>query len=223
MPVPNGSQDQPLFDLQDDSDFPADLSAVSNYAALVGNRKTGTRAARDALTGSKVWDGLEYYATDERIVYTYVLALTGWQPTAWPGLVRHWKPAGFFANNVGGGQTIASRTVPVQPYAQRIHLTVLGQAGFGGNPGYVTANLSWTGAGVTVTSNGKSYTASPTDAGAENGTYFPAGQFITAARMFDIDIPAGLACSLTIATDASVVAYYRLAIEGHTYGAGEFA
>lgn len=71
MPTPNGSQNQPQFDLNDDGDFAADLSTVANYAASVGNVKRGTLAQRDALTGLDLWDGLHFRDISARVTYVY--------------------------------------------------------------------------------------------------------------------------------------------------------
>lgn len=60
-----GTRNQPLFDGSKASNLAADLNAVSNFAALTGNRKVGTHAARLALSGADVWDGLEFYETDQ--------------------------------------------------------------------------------------------------------------------------------------------------------------
>jgi hypothetical protein len=66
-----GDQNQPLFDGTKASNLAADLNAVSNFGAKVGNRKVGTAAARRALTGADVWDGLEYFETDSGDCYVY--------------------------------------------------------------------------------------------------------------------------------------------------------
>ncbi|AGW41749.1 hypothetical protein O159_23110 [Leifsonia xyli subsp. cynodontis DSM 46306] len=54
----------------------ADLSEVSNYAAGVGNRKTGTSTTRTGLTGADVWDGLEFYETDTGATWEH--GSSGW-------------------------------------------------------------------------------------------------------------------------------------------------
>jgi hypothetical protein len=65
----NGTKGEPQFtSTGNNPTFAQDLSDVSTYAALVGNRKVGTAAARTALTGSAVWDGLEFAETDTGMV-----------------------------------------------------------------------------------------------------------------------------------------------------------
>jgi hypothetical protein len=64
MALPNGDQDQPQYELDDEADFAAHLSQVSNYAALVGNLKRLTTNARTALAGKKLWQGLHVYDLD---------------------------------------------------------------------------------------------------------------------------------------------------------------
>lgn len=69
MPVPNGPKNQPRYDLNDDSDFAADLTAVSDYAAKVGNTRTGTTTERTAASGLDVWEGLEWVDTTDGFRY----------------------------------------------------------------------------------------------------------------------------------------------------------
>lgn len=52
MPTPNGPRNQPRYDLQDDSDFPADLTQVSDWSAQFATERRGTLAERNALSGA---------------------------------------------------------------------------------------------------------------------------------------------------------------------------
>lgn len=66
-----GSQDQPIFAETGAPQLGTDLSLISQYAALTGNRKIGTTSARLALTGADVWEGLVFWDTsyDHDFVY----------------------------------------------------------------------------------------------------------------------------------------------------------
>lgn len=59
-----GTHNQPLFTEAGTMDIGTDLTAVSEYAALAGNRKWGTSAERLALLGAQRWEGLVFFDTD---------------------------------------------------------------------------------------------------------------------------------------------------------------
>lgn len=59
-----GTHNQPQFTEAGTMDIGTDLTAVSQYMALVGNRKYGTTGERLALTGAARWDGLQFFDTD---------------------------------------------------------------------------------------------------------------------------------------------------------------
>lgn len=197
----------------------ADLTELGAFTALMGNRRVGTTAERQSLKSNELWFGLEWFDTDVGVPMMYTGS--AWVVIGAPGVARVVK-GGYTANSIGGGQVMASRAVPRQKYAQRVVVRATGSVGFGGTAGYVTATLSWTGTGVTVSSNGKDYTLSPTDAGAENGVWFTSGRFVGLAREFDVTIPANTDCTLTVRSDASVEAFYRTSIHFETYAAGEY-
>lgn len=67
----SGTKNQPQYSSSGVPAQAADLSEVSNYAAGVGNRKTGTSTTRTGLTGADVWDGLEFYETDTGATWLY--------------------------------------------------------------------------------------------------------------------------------------------------------
>jgi hypothetical protein len=200
---------------------PEQITKVATDVDTLLDNSAATSTALSALIAAAKWLGRQLTVADKKVRYEWDGG--GWVAAGWPGLQRHWK-AQYFANAVGGGQTMASRTVPVRPHAQRVHVIGTGTGGYGSSNGYVTIGLSWTGAGVTVTSNGKTYAdpAKTVDTGLENGSAFNAAQFVSLSRAFDVEIPAGVECTLTFVNDASVVAYYRLSFEGRTYGEGEF-
>lgn len=87
-----GTKNQPQFDGGASSNLAADLTAIADYAAAVGNRKAGTHSARLALSGADVWEGLDYQETDTGTGggpgnrYTY--ASGAWVLT---GGDSHWK------------------------------------------------------------------------------------------------------------------------------------
>jgi hypothetical protein len=198
----------------------ADLTEVAKYAALLGNHREGTTAQRQNLATNERWEGLLWSDTDTGLLLFYTG--TAWVTLGAPGATRSAKGQ-FFQNAVGGGMTAWSRTYAAKPHARRIVVRVDGSGGYGSSSGYQTALLTWTGAGIVVSSNGQTHNASPTGAGAENGSWFPAGQFVHVGRTFHVDIPAGVATTLTISTDASVVAYYRWEFDALELAAGEFA
>ncbi|MBP1241751.1 hypothetical protein ABID92_000421 [Frigoribacterium sp. PvP120] len=198
----------------------ADLTEIAKYAALVGNHREGTALERQNLATVEKWKGLLWSDTDTGLLLFYTGA--AWVTVGVPGALRSAK-AGYFQNAVGGGGTAASRSFAAKPYARRVVIRVDGTGGFGGTEGYVTPALSWTGAGVVVTSNGQTHSASPSSAGAENGSYFPGGRFVHVGRTFDVEIPANVTCTLNVTTDASVIAYYRWTVHFEEYGAGEIA
>jgi len=62
-----GPKNQPRFDATKPPDLGVDETLVSEFAALVGNRKVGTTAERNSATtatsGKEVWEGLEWEDT----------------------------------------------------------------------------------------------------------------------------------------------------------------
>lgn len=66
-----GPQDEPRFSELGAPEIGTDDTIVAAYAALVGNRKRGTSAARVALTGKKLWEGLAYFETDTGQAWVY--------------------------------------------------------------------------------------------------------------------------------------------------------
>lgn len=72
MPTPNGPRNQPRFDLNDDGNFPDDLTKVSEFAATFALRRTGTAAQRGALSGLDVYEGLYFWESDTKTGYLVV-------------------------------------------------------------------------------------------------------------------------------------------------------
>ena len=71
MPTPNGPKNQPRYDINDDPDFAADLTTVSEYAALYANLRTGTSSQRNALSGDDVREGLQWWDTGTKLMYFF--------------------------------------------------------------------------------------------------------------------------------------------------------
>lgn len=93
-----GTKNQPQYADTGGSDDAADLSEIANYAAKVGNRKADASSVRTALTGSDLWDGLEFFETDTGRTYLY---WSGWvllfqTPVPWASitLATGWAPQG---------------------------------------------------------------------------------------------------------------------------------
>lgn len=114
MPTPNGPKGQPRFDINDDPDFAADLTTVSEFAAQVGNRKAGTAAERQALSGTDSWPGMQFYETDTGVTYVYtstgaviaapVLPRLRMQRPAAAGIQANaWQSVGMSSNAQEGG------------------------------------------------------------------------------------------------------------------------
>jgi hypothetical protein len=196
---------------------------IANVAEDVDNLLDASvpdAASLAKVTGPARWLGRQITVATKKIRYEWDGA--AWAPVSWPGLVRHWK-AEYRDNAVGGGRTMASRIVPKRPHKQRVHVSATGSGGYGAGAGYISVGLSWTGAGVVVTSNGKTYAdpARSVDTGLENGSAFAAAQFVGISRSFDVEIPADVECTISLVNDASIEAYYRLSFEARTYGEGE--
>lgn len=59
-----GSHNEPQYDENAPIHDAVEKTELGAYAALVGNHKVGTDAARLALSGNDLWDGLHYTSTD---------------------------------------------------------------------------------------------------------------------------------------------------------------
>lgn len=97
-----GSKNQPHFAETGTPDIAGDPTLVSDYAANVGNRKVGLSSARTALSGSDVWDGLQFSETDTKATYLYSVAGGGWllrsQPlTAWTPTIGNVATSSVYA------------------------------------------------------------------------------------------------------------------------------
>lgn len=66
-----GPKNEPRFSDTGAPDIGVDPTLVAAYAALVGNRKVNTAAARAAATGKEVWEGLQWFETDTGSQYAY--------------------------------------------------------------------------------------------------------------------------------------------------------
>jgi hypothetical protein len=202
---------------------PAQITKVAEDVDDLLDGSVPDSAALARITGAGRWLGRQLTVAAKKIRYEW--DGSAWAPVSWPGLIRHWRGQ-YTANAAPGNQVMASRTVPVRPHAQRVHVIATGVGGFGASAGYLTVGLAWSGDTVKVTSNGKTYDGTPTkkvDVGPENGSAFQGGQFVSVSRAFAVEIPAGIACTLDLVSDASIEAFYRLSFEARTYGEGEFA
>jgi hypothetical protein len=102
----SGTKNQPQYAGTGAPSDAADLSEVANYAAAVGNRKSGTNSVRLGLTGADVWDGLEFYETDTKLLYVY--ASTTWLLfTALVPPIARVSRAGAFSTSATGGTYLA--------------------------------------------------------------------------------------------------------------------
>jgi hypothetical protein len=78
----------------------ADLSEIATYAALVGNRKTGTTAQRNAATGtSAAWEGLLWGDTTDGYEYRYTSG-------AWVGGTTPFTFVGLYGQYGGTSETV---------------------------------------------------------------------------------------------------------------------
>jgi hypothetical protein len=97
--APLGPKGQPRFSADGAFEDWVDLGAVGDYAAEVGNRKTGTIAERNALPSGKKWEGMEWQDEDgEKDVYVYqsgnFIRRTPFRLSAQPGtMLAGTKPA----------------------------------------------------------------------------------------------------------------------------------
>lgn len=126
MPTPNGSHNQPLWDLADDADFAADLSTLSNYVATVGNIKAGTTAQRNALTGLDLWNGLAFRDSSTGRTHYYTTSTNSWVLETWAaGVVNSTTSSGFYRGTHGLGKTPSGISIVDQNGG-----TLPGQRGF---------------------------------------------------------------------------------------------
>lgn len=72
----SGTKNQPHYSGTGAPSDAADLTEVADYAAAVGNRKSGTASQRSGLSGADLWVGLEFYETDTGA--TYIYTASGW-------------------------------------------------------------------------------------------------------------------------------------------------
>lgn len=66
-----GPKNQPTYAGTGASADAADLTELSQYASVVGNRKAGPTTARTAATGNDVWEGLEWEDTTLNCSFVY--------------------------------------------------------------------------------------------------------------------------------------------------------
>lgn len=98
-----GAKQQPQYSGTGKPQSAADLSEIANYAALVGNRKVGSTAARNqAVTDGNVWEGLEWFDTSDGNLY--LLKSGSWLP-----LFTRWTDFSPQYSGMSGGATIYAK------------------------------------------------------------------------------------------------------------------
>ena len=73
----DGATGKGLGQFTDTAQTVSDLNKAIELIGRMGNRRIGTRAEREALTGGNLYDGLEFYETDQDQMWRYVGA--AWQ------------------------------------------------------------------------------------------------------------------------------------------------
>ena len=73
----DGATGKGLGQFTDTAQTVSDLNKTIELIGRMGNRRIGTRAEREALTGGSVYDGLDFYETDQDQMWRYVGA--AWQ------------------------------------------------------------------------------------------------------------------------------------------------
>jgi hypothetical protein len=122
-----GAKNQPQYATTGAPASAADMSEVANYAANIGNRRADTDAVRLGLTGSDLWNGLEFEATDTGKTWKYA---GGWVlifqlPTAWTNftLTSGWTATGgawatpAYRTNQLGEVEIRGQMIPRSGYS----------------------------------------------------------------------------------------------------------
>lgn len=80
----SGSHNEPTFLGTGGMATAADFNDIVAWAKTLANGRVGTAAARAALTGSDLWDGLAFFETDTSRLYyrvssAWVLWMSGWE------------------------------------------------------------------------------------------------------------------------------------------------
>lgn len=104
--------------------FAADLTAVSAYAAKVGNRQVGTTTQRNAeVTAGRVWDGLVYF--DTTLWQSLEYKAGTWR---WAGVEKERVVAATASGSLGAGSTVnlaPTQTIPASPFGAGVQYQVI--------------------------------------------------------------------------------------------------
>jgi len=201
-----GVKDQPYFAASGAPQIDVDPGIVADYAALVGNRKVGTTTERNALSDKALWEGLAF--RDITLGLEYVRRSGAWVVAGANSPARDT----FQLINVGsvaGGTNLGTVvTVPSQPYAQRVMVSI---------HGFVSPSAAGD-AGVNTTVTGGTAVQNPqiriyTSVG---------GQFYSYSRVFYVTVTSGMVCTIRALSEGSVAAAYQVSLETHALAAGEY-
>ena len=134
MPLANGSKGNPRRELDDGADFPADLTALSDWAADAIDRRVATLADRDAITTP--WGGMQVYVSDTRTIYLYsvgvyyaVAGVTVEGNVTYPSNVSADSTVAYLEKDVRGFVTMAFAAVYTDNLADNSLMGTL-QSGF---------------------------------------------------------------------------------------------
>ena len=92
-----GSKNQPQYLGTGAPSTASDMNALANYAAKVGNVRVDTNANRLAATGLDVWEGLQWYDTDEKVLYEY--SAGAWAYLGGPEIAGTFTFGGLYSNH----------------------------------------------------------------------------------------------------------------------------
>ncbi|MCU1617798.1 MAG: 18, gp18 [Frankiales bacterium] len=148
----------------------------------------------------------------------YMRIAGAWTPTFIPNFVRHTKAKFSTSTSVGGGSVVLTHTPATMPFAQRVVIESVSHPQMG-TAGYYSIGATATGAGVFVDSDG----ASASTTGVPNSSWVLAGTAATYVRVFTVDIPPNVACTITLTDDQSQTAVKQSFFSITKFMAGEFA
>ena len=103
-----GTRGQLQFSALEAPDMGADETALSNQTAELGTRRVGTTAERNALSGAKLFEGLEWF--DTTLGYRFTYRAGGWSPTGGAVLLASASPVTTPTPAPGAYGLVASMT-----------------------------------------------------------------------------------------------------------------
>lgn len=113
----SGTRNQPHFSGAGVPADAADMTLISDYAATLGNRRSDLASVRAGLTGSDVWEGLEFRETDT--FKTYVYTASSWVLTDTP--VAAYTPT---VSNVSTSAVVAKWSMSKRIVTATVKITV---------------------------------------------------------------------------------------------------